>query len=57
MTREIYPFASCDECEWEGPREELKEGDGPLDEICPQCGSSDTQWRAVITNPRSPWKT
>jgi len=42
--RELYPRAVCHECEWEGPREDMKDGDGPLDELCPVCGSGDTEW-------------
>lgn len=46
--RELYPFAICNECEWEGPREKLV-AVGVIDEACPNCGSEDTEWASTVT--------
>jgi Zn finger protein HypA/HybF involved in hydrogenase expression len=41
---ENYPTAKCNECEWQGPRDQLMSGASPLDELCPRCTSEDTEW-------------
>jgi predicted RNA-binding Zn-ribbon protein involved in translation (DUF1610 family) len=42
--REAFPGARCNECEWKGPRDQLKDSGGVMDEFCPECGSDDTEW-------------
>lgn len=48
--RELYPTAICNTCEWTGPRSDLlPDAAAPLDELCPECGSADTEWAPAMS--------
>lgn len=46
--RETFPYAMCSDCGWRGFQSQLIEGDDCLEECCPECGSSYTEWLRTL---------